>query len=715
MTSVEPTEAGRKSRLRPRLPSRISIQSKLMLILLVTSIVSVAVVGYVEFQSGVTELRTVVSKQLIQLREAQRRSVEALFTELTNSLIVYSGGTTATNAARAFSAGFAQLADAEVTAEQQRAIVDYYRNEYVAAVAHRTGQQLDVDALLPTSTPQRYLQAHYTAPAKDNPAQPREAGPWAAANATFNDYFAQLVSRSGYPDALLLDTAGNVVYSVNKGPDLGTNILTGPYRESNLRDAYRKALAANAVDFVWITDYQPYQPQLNTPTAWLVSPVGMKGEIAGVLALPVPSAKINQIMTANQHWDVAGVGSTTETYLAGPDDLMRSDSRLFLQDPPEYRREAIAAGTSAETVDTALRLGTTTLVQPVPSAGLHAAQSGRTGTVTTGRDYLGHRQLEAYAPLNVPNSELQWSVMATRNHSDAYAGVTSFTRRVVLTTTAIIFAICVLAMLLARVFLRPIRRLEAATQQISAGSYDVTIPIRSHDEIGDLTAAFNQMSRSLQTKERLLNEQRTENDRLLLSLMPEPVVRRYREGEQTIAQEHQDVSIVYAELLGIDTLATSLSAEELVALVDDVVRQFDSAAESLGVERIRTMYNGYLAGCGITTPRLDSVHRTLEFAQEMQRIIDRSSARTGHRLGLWAGVNTGAVVSGLVGRSSIVYDLWGSAVNLAYQLRKSTPQPGIYVTAAVYDMMRDTREFAPAGTVDLGGTPQPAWRLSEAP
>lgn len=706
--------------LRRLRPSWIGIQSKLMMILLVTSILSVAVVGYVEIRSGVTELRGVVSKQLIQLREAQRRAVESLFAELTNSLIVYSGGITATSAVQDLTAGFQQLADAAVTPEQQRTIVDYYRNEFVAPIARRTGEELDIDALLPVSTPQRYLQAHYTAPfplkaKRQRPSDAGDGSPWSAANARFDDHFAEIVTRFGYPDLLLLDTQGNVVYSVNKGPDLGTNILTGPYRESNLRDAYRKALASNSVNFVWITDYQPYQPQLDAPTAWLVSPVGIKGDIAGVMALPLPSVKINQIMTANQHWDAAGVGQTTETYLAGPDDLMRSDSRLFLQDPAEYRRAAVAAGTPAEAVDKALRLGSTTLVQPVESAGLHAAQSGQTGTLTTGRDYLGHRQLEAYTPLNVPNSELQWSVLATRNHSDAYAAVTSFIRRVVLTITAIIFAICVLAMVLARVFLRPIRRLEAATQQISSGNYDVTISTRSHDEIGDLTNAFNEMSRSLQTKERLLNEQRKENDRLLLSLMPEPVVRRYREGERTIAQEHHDVSVIYAELLGIDTVATNSSGDELVAVVDDLVRQFDSAAEALGVERIRTMYNGYLAGCGITTPRLDSVHRALEFALEMQRIIDRFNGRTGHQLELWAGINTGEVVSGLVGRSSVVYDMWGSAVNVAYQLRKDTPQPGIYVTAAVCDMMRDTRQFTPAGTIELGDSEQPIWRLTEAP
>ena len=128
-------------------------------------------------------------------------------------------------------------------------------------------------------------------------------------------------------------------------------------------------MASNDVDFVWITDFQPYQPHLDEPTAWVVSPIGMNGKIEGVMALPVPIAKINKIMTADNHWQAAGMGAATETYLAGPDNLMRSDSRVFMEDPKEYRREAIDAGTPPGVVDRAIRLGGTTLVQPVPTRG----------------------------------------------------------------------------------------------------------------------------------------------------------------------------------------------------------------------------------------------------------------------------------------------------------------------------------------------------------
>ena len=291
--------------------------------------------------------------------------------------------------------------------------------------------------------------------------------------------------------------------------------------------------------------------------------------------------------------------------------------------------------------------------------------------------------------------------------------MTAFTKTLVLSTAGIIFAVCIAAMLLARLFVRPIRRLENGAQQISSGDYGVAIPVVSRDEFGDLTVAFNDMSRNLAIKEDLLNEQRRENDRIMLSLMPEQVVARYREGEETIAQDHQDVTVIFADIVGLDELSAGLTSDESLAIVNRLVRQFDSAAEGLGIERVRTLRNGYLASCGLNVPRIDNVRRTVDFAVEMNRIIDRFNGEAGHSLKLRAGIDTGTVSSGLVGRSSLAYDMWGAAVDLAYQVQSGSPKPGVYVTSDVYDAMRDTRQFTAAGEVTVGGEAQPIWRLAE--
>ena len=268
-------------------------------------------------------------------------------------------------------------------------------------------------------------------------------------------------------------------------------------------------------------------------------------------------------------------------------------------------------------------------------------------------------------------------------------------------------------MLWSKLFVRPIKRLEAGAEKISTGDYDVTLPVNSGDEFGDLTVAFNEMSRSLSIKDQLLTKQQEENDRLLLSLMPEKVVARYRGGDEAIAEEHQDVTVIFADLTGLDELSNDLDAAGSLEIINKLVHQFDAAAATHGVERVRNTHNGYLASCGLTVPRLDNIHRTVDFASEMQRIVERFNAETGRNVRLRAGIDTGTVTSGLIGRAGLVYDLWGGAVHLASTMRRGAAQPGVYVTQEVYEATRDTRQYTPAGTITVGDHEEPTWRLSE--
>lgn len=97
----------------------------------------------------------------------------------------------------------------------------------------------------------------------------------------------------------------------------------------------------------------------------------------------------------------------------------------------------------------------------------------------------------------------------------------------------------------------------------------------------------------------------------------------------------------------------------------------------------------------------------------MQHIVDRFATESGHDLRLRAGIDTGTVSSGLVGRTSLAYDMWGAAVNVAYRVQSGSAQPGVYVTSRVFDAMRDTRRFTEAGEVGTDDDAETIWRLVE--
>ena len=168
------------------------------------------------------------------------------------------------------------------------------------------------------------------------------------------------------------------------------------------------------------------------------------------------------------------MGKTGETFLVGPDGLMRSDSRLFLQNPEQFKRDVVEGGHAARRGRGVDPADGTTLVQPV------ATEATRAGPARTAR-HADHRATISGTRRCRPTPRstchgLHWSIIAKIDTSEAFAPVSTFTRTLVLSTAVIIFVVCLAAMLLARLFVRPIRRLEAGAQRISAGDYDVSRP-----------------------------------------------------------------------------------------------------------------------------------------------------------------------------------------------------------------------------------------------
>lgn len=502
---------------------------------------------------------------------------------------------------------------------------------------------------------------------------------------------------------------GDVVYSAYKGTELGTNLTTGPYRDTALAQAYAEAIATNSVNTVVLTDFERWIPSLNVPTMWVISPVGNDSGITGAMAFQVSITTINDVMTGGEQWKEEGLGDTGEVYLVGRDDLMRSNSRELVEHPDDYAQSVIDDGTAPSIAKRIAEVGGTVLLQPVNTDAVEAAQSGRSGTYV-GTDYVGGESVVAYAPLEIEG--LDWVVVARIESSEAFAPVSDFTRTVLLSLLGILLGVSLLSLVLAQVFTRPIHRLVGAVHRVAEGDLDVQVPQGSRDEFGDLGAAFNDMASSLRIKQELIEEQQAENEKLLLTLMPESVATKYKQGDETISEAHENVSVVFAELIGFDDYARGLAGDQEIIHLNTLMRGFDEAAEKAGVEKVRTLRGGYLASSGLVVPRVDNVRRSVDFARNLVGVIERFNAQNGSSIGLRAGVDTGTVTSGLVGRTSLAYDLWGDAVNLAYRVRSVTSDPGIYVSQNVYDRSREVFTFEEAGTVETHGKTETVWKVA---
>jgi class 3 adenylate cyclase len=697
----------------PKHRSGISIQSILLLMFLFVSLLSTVVVGLIGYTNGNDSLRNAAFDRLIEVRDSRAREITSLFTQIHNSVLLQARDTTTVDADEAFTAGFDNLSDAKLSDAENSTLDSYFTNTFAPALSKASGTTVDPQSFLPTTPAEKYLQLHYTTPYKtfDQSLATTDAGDgsdWSAANAQYQDQFSRITTLSDYEDVLLLDTQGNVVYTAYKGVDLGTNLRTGPYSSTKLAAAYNKVMSSNILDEVQFTDFEQYTPSLTDPAAWAVAPIGDNGTVVGAYAVELPNDAINKVMTTANTWDTSVLGKTGETYLVGADSTMRSQSRELVQQPKTYVKQAVAAGTPRAVANRAVADKSPILLQSVQTDAVAKALAGKSGTILS-TSYLGQKTLAAYAPLEVQG--LKWVVVAELGSGEAFSPVNVFTRNLVLSALAVFVLVALLSLILARVIIRPLRRLQSAATRIAAGEEDVTVDEGSSDEFADVGKAFNDMSRSLSVKANLLEAQEAENERLLLTLMPEAVAKRYKGGDQDIAEDHTQVTVLYADIVGFDEATHDLPSDKALATLNELVHSFDEAAEEHGVERVRTTRNGYLASCGLTIPRVDNARRMVDFAIEMQNILDRFGAQKGVKLALRAGIDTGTVTSGLVGRSHIIYDLWGETVNLAFRVQASSVDAGIFMTQAVADKLPDTIKVTDGGTIDTTGGDQKIWQV----
>lgn len=690
-----------------------SIQSKLLMMLLLSSILSAAVVGFFAYRTGTSALRDEAYERLTELRLERTKAIQSYIEGQKSSAIINSRGL-AIDALKAFGPAYDELRDESITAGQKQKVTDYYNDLFIPKLQKQSRGTVQADSFIPSTPARQYLQAEYTASSDDFDKKltlddAGDGSDWSKANKTYNPFFREVIKGSGADDIMILNLEGDIVYTAYKGVDLGSNVKRGEYRGGGLEKVFDEAIHSNSLDYVAISDLELYQPSYNLAAGFVATPIADGDAIIGVYVAQLPIAGINAIMTGDAREDVvSGLGDTGETYLAGQDDLMRSNSREIIDNPEEYASEAIARGTSRAVVDRALNAKSTVMLQPIRSEAHELAKDGKSGTLIT-TDYLGDEVLDSYGPAGIDG--VNWTIISQMNTSEALAPVRDFARNILLATAAMVLLISAASILMSRVFTAPLQRLVTGVRAVAGGDLGTRVEAGSTDEFGDLGAAFNDMSAGLASRQEALETQQSENERLLRSLMPEPVVQRYRGGETDISDEHHNVSVAFTDIEGFDALADRLPSGEALTLLNTLSRGFDEAAAKTGIEKVRREGTSFVASSGLVVQRVDHVRRIVDFAVEVAGVVERFNAQNNASLLLRAGVDTGEVRSGLVGGGDVVYNLWGDAVSLAHRVRTAAGDAGIYVTDDVKERLAGAYAFEQAATVTVDGTEKSVWRL----
>ncbi len=233
--------------------------------------------------------------------------------------------------------------DPSPTRSTATAVLDYYQQQVIPRLQNKLGKELKAEEFEPQGALPFYLQYQYILRnphpegQKDLLDKAEDTSEYAAVHARFHPMLTRFRDTLGFRDLYLVDPeTGRIIYTVSKEADLGTSLYRGPYRLSGLANVVSRCKRALGPGDVCIEDFSSYTASNGAPTAFAASAVFSEGKIVAVIAVQISIDELNRILTSNQAWEEEGLGRTGETYIAGPDFLMRSDSRFLLEDPTAY-------------------------------------------------------------------------------------------------------------------------------------------------------------------------------------------------------------------------------------------------------------------------------------------------------------------------------------------------------------------------------------------
>lgn len=193
------------------------------------------------------------------------------------------------------------------------------------------------------------------------------------------------------------------------------------------------------------------------------------------------------------------------------------------------------------------------------------------------------------------------------------------------------------------------------------------------------------------------------SEALLSNVLPTSIARRLKREPGVIAEAHDDVTVLFADVVDFTPFAERTAPARVVGVLDQVFTAFDELAARHGIEKIKTIGDAYMAAAGLPEPRADHVEAMADLALEMRATFGRLCEPLGLELAIRIGIASGPVVAGVIGRSRLIYDLWGDTVNTASRLESHGLPGQIQVGESVRRVLDGRFTFEERGEIELKG------------
>ncbi|WP_164885394.1 methyl-accepting chemotaxis protein [Geovibrio thiophilus] len=438
--------------------------------------------------------------QMDSVREAKKNHIEDYFSQLSSLIISSAAGTQVKEALEGFSTTFYSIeAETGIIYDLIREdMEEHYEHLYLDRVNYdvpKSARRRAAAEYIPENPNGRAAQYLYIV------SNPEEIGEknnlirplgfyssYTEMHDRFHPEFNLMLKEFSLYDIFLINTSGDLVYTVFKEKDYATNLFNGPYADTGLGDAFQKGMKLKEGE-TYINDFKPYEPSYNLPASFISSPVYKNGVLLGVLIFQMPITKIDDVMNFGGKYKEAGLGDTGDGYIIGEDFTMRSDNRFVKENEDPLVK----------------KLGTVIGFFSAESESARRALKGETGSHIT-EDYSGKKVLSSYAKLDIPG--LNWGILVEMDDKEALRDARSLRMTLILTgcviTAGVVF---IMLFFISSIVLKPLRLVTGRIQELVSGDADLTKRIdigtgtggKSSNEIIILTDYINTFVGMVQT------------------------------------------------------------------------------------------------------------------------------------------------------------------------------------------------------------------------
>lgn len=244
-------------------------------------------------------------------------------------------------------------------------------------------------------------------------------------------------------------------------------------------------------------------------------------------------------------------------------------------------------------------------------------------------------------------------------------------------------------------------------QRLQQKAYEMTLLQERERQLNEKLHSANEALRKSQEG---LSREYQRAEALLLNILPASIAERLK-AHKKIADNHAEVSVLFADIVGFTERARSVGAVTTLAILNYFFKAADRLAERHGCEKIKTIGDCVMVVAGLPTARSDHAQALAHYAVELRKAVKRESF-AGEPIRLRIGIHSGPIVAGVIGKRRFAYDLWGETVNLASRIQTSAEPSEIRISDATRQLLGPKFACDPLEETELRGAGRVRmWRL----